>query len=527
MKHFNLFLVLLILFTGILYSNDLKAAVGVKEILNIERGREAGKIDYNLPYWGDSEKTLIRTGVETFVVDEEERVYLSNYATGKIKAYHENRLEGEYDISQFFQPRDIEILSGLLYIYEDNGRVTELVLDNMEKRAEYRIPLFIPAEKDAGNIGEISSVPEKRSMPIRFVSDHGKKEARIVYDNHGLLRPGEEGVSSPELDKLQQVEEVSYQQLLGFDEDKNIYILGIDLFENRDMLEIRELVYRFDDTGNLTGLAEVLEEKNYIVPSKYLYVNAKGSLYQLLVLEDRVQVYRLVFQDPESFLDNRDKGKRLVPETVAMGSAEQEMREILYKRAVDLVEYTWTYNPEYHANILTDTDLPYYIKILDREEELRGIPYCWGGFDSLDTRSANQPWANFPDAVKKGVMTGNVGLTPNYLPGTSGLDCSGFISAVLKLDSRKASWYFYYNIDLVKEKSFARLELMDVLAKNGHLLFYLNKHNYGINTIETNMLGSQWKVKYYNWSWRALRDNAYRVRGYKNIGELPAVLGMN
>lgn len=48
MKHFNLFLVLLILFTGILYSNDLKAAVGVKEILNIERGREAGKIDYNL-----------------------------------------------------------------------------------------------------------------------------------------------------------------------------------------------------------------------------------------------------------------------------------------------------------------------------------------------------------------------------------------------------------------------------------------------------------------------------------------------
>lgn len=108
-------------------------------------------------------------------------------------------------------------------------------------------------------------------------------------------------MSFPELDKLQQVEEVSYQQLLGFDEDKNIYILGIDLFENRDMLEIRELVYRFDDTGNLTGLAEVLEEKNYIVPSKYLYVNAKGSLYQLLVLEDRVQVYRLVFRILKAF----------------------------------------------------------------------------------------------------------------------------------------------------------------------------------------------------------------------------------
>ena len=65
---------------------------------------------------------------------------------------------------------------------------------------------------------------------------------------------------------------------------------------------------------------------------------------------------------------------------------------------------------------------------------------------------------------------------------------------------------------------------MDVVAKNGHLLFFLNKNDYGINSIETNMLGSEWKVKYFHWSWRTLRDNAYKARGYRNIAEIPAVL---
>ena len=140
-----------------------------------------GEIDYDLRYWGDKDKTLMRTGVESFVVDEEERIYLSNYATGRIRVYHENRLAREIDISQFFQPRDIEIFSGFLYIYEDNGRVSRLSLDNPDRNEKYFIPAFLPYELndifhvDNIDLLEISSIPEERSMPIRFVSDHGKK----------------------------------------------------------------------------------------------------------------------------------------------------------------------------------------------------------------------------------------------------------------------------------------------------------------------------------------------------------------
>ena len=441
MKYLNICLILLILFSGSLSLNDVKADAAVKEILNIERGREAGKIDYDLRYWGDKDKTLIRTGVESFVVDEEERIYLSNYATGSIKVYHENRLEGEIDISRFFQPRDIEIFSGSLYIYEDNGRVSRLSLDNEEKRAEYAIPAFLPYEvidlswiRDIDGL-EISPVPEERSMPIRFVSDHGKKELAIVYDNNSLYRPEDGRISFLDLNDFQYLEAL-YKQLIGFDENNNIYILGIDVFDSRDTIEIKELVYRFDSSGKLTGIAEPLDERNYIVSYKYLYLNGRGNLYQLLVLKDRVKVYRLAFQD----VAGHGKGESGKPRPVLESRGDSgndtafaEMREILYRRAVELAEYRWTYKPAHHGVKFADTDLPYYLKILDREMELKGIPYCWGGFDSLDTRSINQKWANFPDAVEKKVMTGNVGLTDYYFPGTAGLDCSGFISAVLRL----------------------------------------------------------------------------------------------
>ena len=450
MKYLNICLILLILFSGSLSLNDVKADAAVKEILNIERGREAGKIDYDLRYWGDKDKTLIRTGVESFVVDEEERIYLSNYATGSIKVYHENRLEGEIDISRFFQPRDIEIFSGSLYIYEDNGRVSRLSLDNEEKRAEYAIPAFLPYEvidlswiRDIDGL-EISPVPEERSMPIRFVSDHGKKELAIVYDNNSLYRPEDGRISFLDLNDFQYLEAL-YKQLIGFDENNNIYILGIDVFDSRDTIEIKELVYRFDSSGKLTGIAEPLDERNYIVPYKYLYLNGRGNLYQLLVLKDRVKVYRLAFQD----VAGHGKGESGKPRPVlesrgnsGNNTAFAEMREILYRRAVELAEYRWTYKPAHHGVKFADTDLPYYLKILDREMELKGIPYCWGGFDSLDTRSINQKWANFPDAVEKKVMTGNVGLTDYYFPGTAGLDCSGFISAVLRLESRESILVF-------------------------------------------------------------------------------------
>lgn len=36
--------------------------------------------------------------------------------------------------------------------------------------------------------------------------------------------------------------------------------------------------------------------------------------------------------------------------------------------------------------------------------QMTGIPYNWGGLDSLDFNSYNEPWNNFLDAVDQGAF---------------------------------------------------------------------------------------------------------------------------
>ncbi|MFP4662708.1 MAG: hypothetical protein ACLFPF_10980, partial [Halanaerobiales bacterium] len=207
-------------------------------------------------------------------------------------------------------------------------------------------------------------------------------------------------------------------------------------------------------------------------------------------------------------------------EGVQAGSTEVKdiaSRRALYKEALELINLIWTYDPTNNGVKLNNVEIPYYLQRLDQKQEMRGIPYCWGGYDSLSTKSANQDWDNYLDAISRGNIAGNVGVTSYYAPGTSGLDCSGLISTVLRLDSRKPSWYFYYNNELVKKTKYSQLSLMDILVKNGHMMFFVDENEYGITTIETNIMGSEWKAKYFNWSWRALSDMGYSARTYQNV----------
>lgn len=540
MKSYKLLILVFILLMGIFYFNEVQASelmnLNQEEILNIKRGMDSTKIDYNLRHEGNEDKILSRTGIESFAIDEEGRLYLSNFATGKIKVYYNNSLEKEIDISQFTQPRDIMFNLDSVYILEDSGKISQLLMNSeseFSKSTDYGIPLFLASEVEENGNKMIPLEEEiEKVRPVRFLKDYFNEELFIIYDNNSLFHFKDAKLKSLDLDKyeLPYLEGVVYKQIIGIDKNSYIYITGIEISKLEDTIDLKELVYRFDSSGHLTGIAEPVDESNYLVPYKYLDLNGKGELYQLLVLEDRVKVFRLSFQNPTDF---KRKGKEkndssnldsLSTETDEEADTFLQFREVLYNRAVEILEYSWTYKPGYQRNLPFDVELPFYLKKLEQEEELTGIPYCWGGFDSLESSSLNQNWLNFLDALEKKAIIGNVGITVNYHPGTSGLDCSGFVSAVLGLESRRPSWYFYYKNDLVEKISYEKLSLMDILVKNGHSFFYLNKNDYGINSIETNILGSEWKVKYYSWSWRALRDTPYRARGYKELAKIPAII---
>ncbi|MFW5972118.1 MAG: hypothetical protein ACOCRL_01400 [Bacillota bacterium] len=500
---------------NIVSSSKIEKNIKHSEILNIELDDSGSYLNY---YLRNKQGDIIsKPGIESFTVDDEGKIYLSNYSTEHIYIYHNNKKEGQIYISDYSQPRDIKLVNGILYILEDSGKLSEINLDSSENK-EYDIPTIYNKESDVINVGRSNDFSDNSAiMPVRLVSDYQSNTVNTLYDNNLLfLHNKDKNIKFP-VDQfpLEGLEGQVYKQFLGIDEEENIYIKGTEVISKDDLVEIEEWVYKFNQSGELLAVAETVNDRNFITPFKYLDVNSSGEVFQLLVQEDRVKVFKLAFNNDMPVIDINDKADKIqkTDNDLISSSLEPSAREKLYNKAVQLIDYKWTYEPEYNYIEKNEIVIPYYLQDIKEKTELVGIPYCWGGYDSITTGSLHQDWDNFADAIKKGAAAGNIGTISNYIPGTSGLDCSGFISAVLEMDFKKPSWYFLYENELVKKISYDELELMDILVKKGHIFFFVDRTDYGIVSMETNTLGSEWKVKYFIWSWRSLRDMGYSSRG--------------
>lgn len=146
-------------------------------------------------------------------------------------------------------------------------------------------------------------------------------------------------------------------------------------------------------------------------------------------------------------------------------------------RALDMINLTWTYdmskNSYVDSNYTGYVTQPSQLNNTDRAQE-KGIPYNWGGQDSLDSHSLNAPWNNFLQAINQGAYAGNVDITDgySYIPGTAGIDCSGFVQAVFNIDDYKISTSTMF------DKYFKRIDLnsikhMDILDRPGdHVVIF-------------------------------------------------------
>ena len=120
-------------------------------------------------------------------------------------------------------------------------------------------------------------------------------------------------------------------------------------------------------------------------------------------------------------------------------------RSQVEQRALDMINLTWTFDSSKNTNISSNwtsaVKLATQFQGITSSAQQTGIPYAWGGLDSLDTYSYNAPWTSFPDAINKGAYAGNLqtGLGYGYIPGTAGLDCSGFVQAGFNIRDYKQS----------------------------------------------------------------------------------------
>lgn len=152
-------------------------------------------------------------------------------------------------------------------------------------------------------------------------------------------------------------------------------------------------------------------------------------------------------------------------------------RSQVEQRAANLMDLTWTYSANKNSNIAPNYSssvmLPKQLQGVSTAQ-FKGIPYNWGGIDGVNTSSYNAPWTSFLDAVSKGAFTGNVNTNSSfgYIPGTAGMDCSGFVQASFNIVDYKQSTTTLLN-NYFKKIDIGSLKHMDILDKPGdHVVIF-------------------------------------------------------
>lgn len=198
------------------------------------------------------------------------------------------------------------------------------------------------------------------------------------------------------------------------------------------------------------------------------------------------------------------------------------------ERALNMINLSWTYskdrNSKLDSSVASLVVAPNQFNGIDTAV-MTGIPYDWGGLDTIDTTTYGTPWGNFLGAVNKGAFAGNSSSSGGigYVSGTAGVDCSGFVQAVFNIKGTKLSTSSLFNQYFVPI-SLSDIKHMDILNYPGHHVVIFDKWGTkngvpGAFTYEatTNQSygGIQGTKKYFI-SLRAI-NNAYTPGRYINI----------
>jgi hypothetical protein len=224
-------------------------------------------------------------------------------------------------------------------------------------------------------------------------------------------------------------------EFLEIDNSDRFYVLGENVPESGQ--RAGTFVARYAPNGKLEGIYE-LPLENTPLTRRFVTISGDGDVYFLRTKDDGVEVVGVGFRALRnaSVIDLRlprtaAKGKnppggKFDGKFDAVAAVRPSNRQQTIETAFAFEGVQWKLTP---ANYGPDPDTacagfdrirrPWYLqgKV---NQEVRGVPYCWGCHGSL---------ANFRQRIEAGTMAGNVCTRNAPRADVAGVDCSAFVSA--------------------------------------------------------------------------------------------------
>src|SRR5713226_8313568 len=222
-------------------------------------------------------------------------------------------------------------------------------------------------------------------------------------------------------------------EFLEIDDSDRFYVLGENVPDSGR--QASTFVARYASNGKLEGIYE-LPLENTPLTRRFVTISGDGDVYFLRTRTDDVEVVGVGFRSlrnasvidlrlPRTPAKNLLKGK-FDGKFDAIAAVRPSNRQQTIQTAFAFEGVQWKLTP---ANYGSDPDTactgfdrirrPWYLqgKV---NQEVRGVPYCWGCHGSL---------ANFRLRVEAGTMAGNVCTRNSPRTDVAGVDCSAFVSA--------------------------------------------------------------------------------------------------
>lgn len=438
----------------------------------IENQRECVVYSVNSSVPEESEEYALGY-TDGFWMEEDETIYLLKSYGNAVLEIKES-VRREIPLSASALPTDIVSDEEKLYIFDDILYELQIYTKQGELLVRKKIELTDDYVKELVKIEEGVAV-------LTF----GSKQIPINSETCEL--------NDSEAIQIAPVDVAGYDfaEYIGTDEDGTVYSVHTRLTEKCSIISGELTLRAVTAEGKVKGSYVLPTQEYSYLPGKYAHVMENGNIYLMIPTGETVEVRKVALKEEMTSVletiseeasaleskyasDVRSRKRSGLACTEEVTMTRDEARQ----RADAMAEYEWTLRRTHtltsksEKGVTLPREVAYY-KALNADNsswrvEMKGIPYCWGGFYALDTGFSGR---TFQQALDKYYLAGNIEAKGNYKYLTAGLDCSGYVSAVFGFTSKKNTGALACLGSAVTDMR--TLDLMDILVYPGsHIIFF-------------------------------------------------------
>ncbi|RPJ20854.1 MAG: hypothetical protein EHM35_18955, partial [Planctomycetaceae bacterium] len=397
----------------------------------------AGAVGLELSPDGDSPR-----GPESFYVDND-YIYLLDSVNRCLLVYCGDRLEARLNLDFMAYPSHVCAARGIIYVIDSGDVLYAMtgegtVIDRMPlgTRSDPKDPLWIYDLRinQNGNpviitenycelelpwdAAKLHDVKTARQKTMKHVSDHRGRG----YSGHFTDETNGELFSldgSNTIDVRSLFGGLGSFYLAGIDRLDNFYVLTEELQPDADEIKVCSSVRRYDAQGRLTGLCKLPVAA--VWPGDGIDVKEDGDVFVLLPGAEGTVISKLSFDGANEDLILEMQEQALAPAdalapastaaSITPSTAQTTLSRVQVRdRALQMANNAWTWRRRY---LKTNTGRTYAQAGAAMPSQFSasandpnadsvacvGIPYCWGGWDSLWTHADGAPWTDWPNAL--------------------------------------------------------------------------------------------------------------------------------